>query len=77
MPSHSPQWAPHVVGEFPERTVDPETGESEGQLIKMRCSICKATYQYRCMTGAVRQHIQNFAVAHAHRDPLKEPIPGA
>lgn len=76
MPSYSPPWAPHVVGTYPDRKFDPETQEWSDQKIEMKCTTCGGTYQFTCTSGAVRQHIQNFAVAHAHRDPFRQRIPG-
>lgn len=70
--TYSPPWAPHVVGEYNERIVD-EDGAAE-QRIAIRCSICGGTYQVVCTSGAVRRHIQNFAVVHTHRDAMNDPI---
>lgn len=75
MPSYSPPWAQHVVGDYPERVIDPETGLGEPQLIKMRCNTCGETSQYSCTSGAVRQWIGKFAFVHLHRDPLNPTIP--
>lgn len=68
--SYTPQWAPHVTGTFPEKVID-EDGQHEPQLVRMSCSICNATHQVTCTSGATRQHIQTFAVVHAHRDPMR------
>ena len=72
---YSPAWAPWCSGSFNERVVDRETGEVEPQLVQMSCSKCGATFQVKCMTGAVRKHIQNFALSHTHRQPLADPYP--
>lgn len=74
MQSYSPSWCSHVIGEYPEREVDPETGVAEPQLVRMRCTKCNDTHQVMCSTGAVRQWVLRYATAHAHRDPLG-PIP--
>lgn len=74
MPVYSPPWATHVVGEYPEREVDPETGQAEAQLVRLRCGQCGGTHQVTCFTGAVRQHVLSFAKVHLHRDGLA-PIP--
>lgn len=74
MPTYSPPWAKHVVGTYPEKSVDPETGEPQEQRIEIVCNECKATWRVDCRSGMVKQHVQNFALSHAHRDPLREPI---
>lgn len=74
MPTYSPTWAPHVVGTYPERVIDRETGEADPQLVEMVCTICRDTHRVKCTTGAVRQWILRFAANHIHRDPLA-PIP--
>lgn len=76
MKSYSPPWAPHVVGTYPEKSVDPVTGEPEAQRVNMRCATCGATWRVDCYSGMVKQHVQNFALAHAHRDALRERVPG-
>lgn len=70
MPSYSPPWAPHVIGEYPERVIDRETGQAESQLINMSCSKCNDTHQHTCDSGAVRQWILRYASVHLHRDPF-------
>jgi hypothetical protein len=69
MTTYSPQWAPHIVGEFEPPTTD-ERGRPEPNKVRMRCGICKATHQTTCYSGAPRQWVLKFAVVHAHRDPL-------
>lgn len=63
-----------MIGEFPEREFDPETGVAEPQVVRMRCSSCGDQHQVTCTTGAVRQWILRFASLHLHRDPMG-PIP--
>lgn len=71
--TYSPAWAPHVEGSYPERVVDPETGEAEPQLVRMRCGVCGDEHRVLCSSGAVRQWVLQFAKVHLHRDPLKPP----
>jgi hypothetical protein len=67
----SPRWAPHVVGEYTDRKLDPATGKPSGQTWKVRCGKCGATFgPLACDTGMVRSHIGKFAVLHNHSDPL-------
>lgn len=74
MPDWSPQWAPWVTGSWPERVIDPETGEAEVQLVQLVCSKCSATFQVPCTSGAVRKHVQAFALVHSHRQTWS-PVP--
>lgn len=66
----SPEWAPHVVGRWNKRTLDPETGEPEPQMVHMACAQCGATYRVRCTSGAVRSWVNRFANVHFHGNPL-------
>lgn len=66
----SPQWAQHVKGWYEERRVDPETMQPEETPCGATCDICGGTFRKMCLSGLFRQHIANFAVAHAHRDPF-------
>jgi hypothetical protein len=68
--TYSPPWCAHVVGEYEERTYDPETGAPEEQRVRMRCGKCGATAQATCLTGHTRDHVANFALAHYHADPF-------
>jgi len=71
-----PRWAPHVRGEHTERTVDPETHQADEQKYKITCERCGETWGPSvCTSGLVRTRIANFAVLHAHRNPLMDPIP--
>ena len=72
-----PRWAPHVKGEHTARVVD-ERGVPEPQRWKCTCEVCGAIHgPVVCDSGMVRKHISNFAIAHAHRDPLNDPFPKA
>lgn len=74
---YSPPWAPHVKGRYTERTVDPETRQPTEQRYVVKCEKCGAQWgPTTCLSGMVRQHIVNFAIAHPHRDPLIDPFPG-
>lgn len=68
---YRPEWAKHVVGRYPLRTVDPETGIPNPQVIHMECETCGVTWQTTCDSGAVRRHIGNFATNHVHTDPME------
>jgi hypothetical protein len=68
--SWAPQWAPHVVGTHPAVERDPDTGQPEPVVVKMRCGRCNAYFQTTCNSGATRQHITRFAIQHAHKDPF-------
>jgi len=67
----SPAYAPHVLGRYTVREFDPETGLAEEQQVEATCSRCHATFQRRCASGLVRDHIARFALVHTHRDPLQ------
>lgn len=83
----SPSWAPHVKGRYTERIRDPITGMCRPQIVSMVCNyrnhegkICGATWSTLCSSGAVRNHISQFAFRHAHRDfasPQKVIRPGS
>jgi hypothetical protein len=75
VPSYSPPWCPHVVGEFPDRVVDPATGEHEPQVVRLRCAVCGDQHQVTCTTGAVRQWVLRYGTVHLHRDPLQTGVP--
>lgn len=66
----NPPNVPHVKGTFTQRTIDPDTKLPEEQTVRARCEQCGATWQTRCSSGRVREHIQRFALVHAHRDPF-------
>ena len=66
-----PDWARHVVGRYEPRRY--EDGQPLPQKVVMHCETCGADWQAECPSGNVRRHIQNFAHAHAHRDPLAAP----
>lgn len=66
----SPQWAPHIIGRYNKRVIDPETGESDPQIVRIVCGKCNAAYQVKCTTGAVRAWVNRFATVHYHGDPL-------
>lgn len=65
----SPPWAKHVKGTYTPRKVTPQGELEEPAVVSAKCSVCGAEYGPRkCDTGLVRNHIANFALAHAHRD---------
>jgi len=68
----SPDWAPHVTGEYADRELD-EDGIPMEVEITARCGQCGSTFQRKCASGMNRGWIARFAVAHLHRDPLSEP----
>lgn len=67
----SPDWATHVRGQWTERTVT-DDGYPEPQDVVMYCSICEGTYQTKCTTGSVKQHVLRFARVHLHADPFSK-----
>lgn len=71
----SPDWAPHVVGRYTKRTFDAETQLPEPQKVEIRCTFpgCNAEWKLDCSSGLVRDHVNNFAKSHTHRDPLAAP----
>jgi hypothetical protein len=69
MISYSPIWAPHVRGEWTERTYD-EDGLPEEQSVTIVCGECKGVHRMKCTSGLAREHVQRFARAHLHRDPM-------
>lgn len=69
--SYSPKWAPHVVGEYPKRRIDPETGAPEEQKWTAKCDLCGTVAQGVCTSGLVNQHIANFALAHSSPNPMR------
>lgn len=73
----APRWAPHVIGRFSDRVVN-DDGTAEPQRYVISCSRCGATWGPAvCTSGLVENHIAKFALSHAHRDPLTDPMPGA
>lgn len=70
-----PEWAPHVNGRYARRTFDPETGQADDQAWTAHCTKCGQSWQGKCSSGQVKQHIQRFARVHLHRDPF-DPIQG-
>jgi hypothetical protein len=74
----SPPWAKHVKGKYTRR-VRGDEGFCEPQKITMECThvddgrACGARWQTVCNSGNVRRHINNFAIAHAHKDFTKPP----
>lgn len=65
------EWRPpsarHVVGRWERRRMG-EDGMPEPQAIVCECSVCGATWRGECTSGLVRQHVQRFALVHAHRE---------
>jgi hypothetical protein len=68
----SPQFAPHVKGWYDERQYD-DDGLPETQAWGARCDQCRHEHRGACDSGQVRKHIQRFALAHLHADPLAAP----
>lgn len=66
-------WAPHVVVTYQLPARDGEDGTPLPQVIVCWCQKCDAKWRYECKSGAVRQHIVNFASAHYHADPFSAP----
>lgn len=67
------EWRPpnarHVVGRWERRRMG-EDGMPEPQTIVCECAVCGATWRGECTSGLVRQHVQRFALVHAHRDSI-------
>lgn len=59
----------HVVGRFTRRVVD-DDGIPEEQHVIAHCTFagCGATFERKCASGLVQEHIARFAVVHLHRD---------
>lgn len=71
-----PPFANHVLGRYTVRTNDPETGMPNEQTYEIVCEHHGCALRWgpsKCSSGAVRQHIANFAINHLHRDPLDLP----
>lgn len=69
----SPPEVPHVSGRYTRRIV--EDGQPQPQRVEMRCSKCEARHVVpECASGRVRQHIQSFAIAHAHVDAFAKKV---
>lgn len=75
---YRPPWAPHVVGRYPERLWDKEASAWVEQKIIMTCEHpgCGGSFQTTCSSGMTREHVNNFAKSHVHRDVFKDPFPG-
>lgn len=64
MPDFSPQWAPHVRGEYPPVVRDPATGEVEPLRVALSCAGCGERLDWPCTTGRPRAKVLSFARAH-------------
>lgn len=71
--TYAPEWAPWAKGTF-ERP-EPMTLPSE-IWVELSCDRCGATHRKFCESGAPRGWVLRWALVHAHRDPLKEGLPG-
>jgi hypothetical protein len=56
-------WAAHVSGSFEPRTID-DTGLPEEASVEAVCTVCGATFQRKCSSGLMREHIKRFALVH-------------
>jgi hypothetical protein len=66
-----PTYATHVLGKYTSPRRDPETMEQLEQVYVIECEKCSQRWgPLKCTTGAVRNHIATFAIAHLHRSPL-------
>ena len=68
---YRPKWAPHVVGMFVERVVDPETGEPDPQVVDLKCEVCGDTHRVECRSGQPREKVAKYALGHVHRDVMR------
>ena len=68
----SPAWAPHVVGYYDDRVIDPKTFIPEEAEVGATCTTCGETFKRMCMSGLMRNWIATFARVHLHRNPLDE-----
>lgn len=67
----SPNWAPHIKGWYEDREV--VDGEPQEAPVGATCGVCKDSFKRLCLSGLMRQHIVNFARAHAHNpNPLAQ-----
>jgi hypothetical protein len=66
---YRPPWALHVRG-----VIYPPDDQST-RLIECYCEHprCNGFFKVACNSGRVRQHINNFAKAHVHRDAFNNP----
>ncbi len=69
MTEFRPKWASHVVGTFQEPRAD-EDGRPEPTKVFMHCETCGERWQTTCASGAPRQWVLRYAVAHVHRDRM-------
>ena len=69
-----PAWAPHVRGRDQEGARD-EDGAPLESRVEMHCATCDTEFKITCVSGQMRTHVARFAVSHAHRDSLKDPLP--
>ena len=65
-----PKWAPHIQGWYEQRETDEVTGEVYEAPVGAECTICGQKFRRMCLSGLFRQHIANFALVHAHKDPF-------
>lgn len=71
-----PKYAPHVIGRYTERQIDPETHQPIEQRYSVECEKCGDKWgPTHCTSGLVRSKIANFATVHAHRNAFNEPFP--
>jgi hypothetical protein len=72
----SPPNAPHVSGSWSPRAFD-SYGLPIPQRVECRCSTCGQTWGTLCGSGLVRAHVQRFALAHLHFEPIGARLPGS
>lgn len=69
--TYSPAFAPHVKGRYTPREYDPVLHRHEPQTVWATCELCDEKYgPAECQSGRVRQHIDQWATNHLHRDPM-------
>ena len=64
MPDFSPPFAPHVRGEYPEKTYD-DDGRIDPVRILLSCSRCGDASEARCDSGRYREKVVKYALGHA------------
>lgn len=72
MPSWSPPFAPHVRGEYPEKTYD-DDGRVEPAAVLLSCARCGDRSEVRCGSGNYRRRVTLYALGHARCEAGKIP----
>ena len=61
---YSPRWAAHVRGWYFDRVI--EDGEPQEARVGATCEVCGESFERKCKSGLMRNHVASFAMSHVH-----------